>query len=58
MANEKYLAVIGLSEEDTAHLRLLLRKLAGNLTKRIGAGAPKRNADLIIVSPVDLAGQT
>ena len=56
MANEKYLAVIGLSEEDTAHLRLLLRKVAGSLGQNWRWGT-EENADLIIVSPVDLAGQ-
>lgn len=56
MANEKYLAVIGLSEEDTAHLRLLLRKVAGELGQNWRWGA-EENADLIIVSPAELAGQ-
>ena len=58
VANEKYLAVIGLSEEDTAHLRLLLRKLAGNLPKTELALGTKGNTNLIIITPVDLAGQT
>ncbi len=56
MANEKYLAVIGLSEEDTAHLRLLLRKVIAELGQNWRWGS-EDNADLIIVSPVDLAGQ-
>lgn len=56
MANEKYLAVIGLSEEDTAHLRLLLRKVAAELGQNWRWGA-EENADLMIVSPAQLAGQ-
>jgi hypothetical protein len=56
VANEKYLAVIGLSEEDTAHLRLLLRKVAAELGQNWRWGA-EENADLMIVSPAQLAGQ-
>jgi hypothetical protein len=56
VANEKYLSVIGLSEEDTAHLRLLLRKVAAELGQNWRWGT-EDNADLIIVSPADLAGQ-
>lgn len=56
MANEKYLAVIGLSEEDTAHLRLLLRKVAAELVQNWRWGT-EENADLVIVSPAELAGQ-
>lgn len=56
MANEKYLAVIGLSEEDTAHLRLLLRKLAGELEQHWRWGT-EENADLVIVGVAELAGQ-
>lgn len=56
MTNEKYLAVIGLSEQDTAHLRLLLRKVVGELGQNWRWGS-EENADLIIVSPADLAGQ-
>lgn len=56
MANEKYLAVIGLNEEDTAHLRLLLRKVVGDLDQNWRWGT-EENADLVIVSPAELAGQ-
>ncbi|MDR3387080.1 MAG: hypothetical protein P4L92_08525 [Rudaea sp.] len=56
MASEKYLAVIGLSEEDTAHLRLLLRMVAGQLEHRWRWGA-EENADLVIVDPADMPGQ-
>lgn len=56
MASEKYLAVVGLGEEDIAHLRLLLRMVAGQLEHRWRWGA-EENADLVIVDPGDLAGQ-
>ena len=56
MASEKYLSVIGLSDEDTAHLRLLLRKIYGHLDHHWRWGT-EENADLIIVSPHELAGQ-
>jgi len=56
VASEKYLSVIGLSDEDTAHLRLLLRKVYGHLDHHWRWGT-EENADLIIVSPHDLAGQ-
>jgi hypothetical protein len=56
VASEKYLAVIGLSEEDTAHLRLLLRMVAGQLEHRWRWGA-EENADLVIVDPADMPGQ-
>ena len=56
MANEKYLAVIGLSEEDTAHLRLLMRKVADELQQTWRWGA-EENADLVIVDPSELPGQ-
>ena len=56
MANEKYLAVIGLSDEDTAHLRLLLRKVVAGLDQNWRWGT-EENADLVIVNPAELAGQ-
>ncbi|MBS0555941.1 MAG: hypothetical protein JSR27_00850 [Proteobacteria bacterium] len=56
MANEKYLAVIGLSDEDTAHLRLLLRKIAADLAQNWRWGT-EDNADLVIVNPRELPGQ-
>jgi hypothetical protein len=56
VASERYLAVIGLSEEDTAHLRLLLRMVAGQLHNRWRWGA-EENADLIIVDPAEMPGQ-
>jgi hypothetical protein len=56
VASEKYLCVIGLSDEDTAHLRLLLRKVYGHLDNHWRWGA-EENADLIILDPSELAGQ-
>lgn len=56
MASDKYLAVIGLSEEDTAHLRLLLRKMASGLQQNWRWGS-EENADLVVVDPTHLAGQ-
>jgi len=56
VASEKYLSVIGLSDEDTAHLRLLMRKVYGYLDHHWRWGA-EENADLVIVDPTELAGQ-
>jgi len=56
VASEKYLSVIGLSDEDTAHLRLLLRKIYGHLDNHWRWGT-EENADLIIVDPSELSGQ-
>ncbi len=56
MAIEKYLALVGVSEEDTAHLRLLLRAAAAQLKDRWRWGT-EDNADLMFVDPEDLAGQ-
>lgn len=56
MASEKYLSVIGLSDEDTAHLRLLLRKIYGYLDNHWRWGT-EENADLVIVNPTELSGQ-
>ena len=56
MASEKYLSVIGLSDEDTAHLRLLLRKIYGHLDNHWRWGT-EENADLVIINPGELAGQ-
>ena len=56
MASERYLAIVGLNEEDTAHLRLLLRMVVGQLEQRWRWGT-EENADLVIVDPTELAGQ-
>jgi len=54
--SERYLAIVGLSEEDAARLRLLLRMIAGSLENRWRWGS-EENADLVIVDPSELAGQ-
>jgi hypothetical protein len=56
VASERYLAIVGISEEDTAHLRLLLRMVVGQLENRWRWGS-EENADLVIVDPSELAGQ-
>jgi len=56
VASERYLAIVGLSEEDTAHLRLLLRMVGGQLDHRWRWGS-EENADLVIVDPSELPGQ-
>lgn len=56
MASERYLAIVGLNEEDTAHLRLLLRMVVGQLEHRWRWGT-EENADLVIIDPDELAGQ-
>jgi hypothetical protein len=55
VASEKYVSLVGVSEEDTAHLRLLLRAAAAQLHDRWRWGT-EDNADLVIVDPSDLAG--
>ena len=56
VASEKYLALVGLTEEETARLRLLLRMVSGQLENRWRWGT-EENADLVIVDPAELAGQ-
>jgi hypothetical protein len=56
VASEKYLAVVGMSEEDVAHIRLLLRASVAQLEHRWHLGT-EDNADLIIVDPGELGGQ-
>lgn len=56
MAREKFLAVIGIDDEDTAHLRLLLRMAAARLEQRWRWGS-EENADMVIVDPAHLQGQ-
>jgi len=53
---EKVIAVVGVSEEDTAHLRLLLRKAADHLKFRWRWGA-EDGADLVVIDPKSFAGQ-
>ncbi|HSE11677.1 MAG TPA: hypothetical protein VLB69_03490 [Rudaea sp.] len=57
MTSDKHLVVIGLSEEDEAHLRLLMRRAAlDHLAHRWHWGAEDQ-ADLVIVDPATFAGQ-
>lgn len=56
MGREKYLTAVGLQEEQTAHLRLLLRRLAPALAQRWIWGG-ESNADLIIVDVETFAGR-
>lgn len=56
MAIDKYLVVIGLSDEDTAHLRLLMRAGVDQLTHRWRWGT-EDNADLMVIDPDVFSGQ-
>ncbi|MBK8285697.1 MAG: hypothetical protein IPK97_12955 [Ahniella sp.] len=56
MSNEKIIAVVGVSEELTAHMRLLLRRAMPVLGQAWKWGL-EDIADLIVVDPRDLAGQ-
>mgnify|MGYP000972770982 CR=1 FL=1 len=55
-AREKIIAVVGVSEEDTAHLRLLLRKAGPELHYRWRWGG-EDGADLVVVDLKTLAGE-
>ena len=57
MTSDKTLVVIGLEEEDEAHLRLLMRRAAiDHLAHRWHWGSEDR-ADLVVVDPTTFAGQ-
>lgn len=56
MSNEKIIAVVGVSDELTAHMRLLLRRAMPILGQSWKWGL-EDVADLIVVDPRDLAGQ-
>lgn len=56
MPNEKVIATIGVSDEDMAHLRLLMRKATAELSCPWRWGADTR-ADLLVVDPSNFAGQ-
>jgi hypothetical protein len=56
MRIDKNLVVIGLSDDDTAHLRLLMRKAGEQLQQRWRWGT-EEGADLVIVDPNVFAGQ-
>lgn len=51
----KTIAVVGLSDEDAAHLRLLVRKAAASLDAHWRWGV-ETEADLIVVDPASFAG--
>ena len=57
MKPEKQIAVIGVSDEETAHLRLLMRKSDNDLSHRWRWGSTESGADLVVVDPVSFAGQ-
>jgi len=57
MTSDKYLVVIGLSEEDEAHLRLLMRRAAIDHLSYMWRWDAEDKADLIIVDPTNFAGQ-
>jgi hypothetical protein len=57
VTSDKYLVVNGLSDEDEAHLRLLIRRAAiDHLAHRWHWGS-EDNADLVVVDPTTFAGQ-
>ena len=56
MANEKIIAANGVSDEDVAHIRLLIRKSVGQLSYSWRWGADSR-ADLLVVDTSNFAGQ-
>ncbi|MBZ0223993.1 MAG: hypothetical protein K8F35_13295 [Dokdonella sp.] len=55
MDGEKVIACVGVGEAELAHLRLLLRSCAKELTKPWRLGQ-ETGADLLIVDPTDFAG--
>ncbi|HET9485752.1 MAG TPA: hypothetical protein VFO79_17445, partial [Xanthomonadales bacterium] len=55
MKSEKTLAVVGCTDEATAHLRLLMRKGAHRLVHRWQFGS-EEEADFVVVDPDDIYG--
>jgi hypothetical protein len=53
---DKTIAVVGISDEETAHLRLLMRRATGELSHAWKWGS-ESNADLLVVDPSSFAGQ-
>jgi hypothetical protein len=53
---EKRIAVIGVSDEEAAHLRLLMRRAESELSHQWRWGN-ESNADLLVVDPASFAGQ-
>lgn len=56
MSSRKTIAVVGISDEEVAHLRLLMRKSADDLACHWAWGDEK-SADLLVVDPGSFAGQ-
>jgi len=57
VTSDKYLVVIGLSEEDEAHLRLLMRRAAIDHLSHMWRWGTEDQADLMVVDPNSFAGQ-
>lgn len=57
VTNDKYLVVIGLSEQDEAHLRLLMRRAAIDHLSHMWRWGSEDQADLMIVDPTEVPGQ-
>ena len=57
MTSDKYLVVVGLSEEDEAHLRLLMRRAALDHLSHMWRWGSEDQADLLVVDPNTFAGQ-
>ena len=53
---DKTIAVVGVSDEETAHLRLLMRRETSELSNAWKWGS-ESNADLLVVDPSSFAGQ-
>jgi hypothetical protein len=53
---DKTIAVVGVSDEETAHLRLLMRRAASELSHAWKWGS-ESNADLLVVDPSSFSGQ-
>ncbi|MBN8728131.1 MAG: hypothetical protein J0H15_10595 [Xanthomonadales bacterium] len=56
MNRDKTIAAVGVSEEEEAHLRLLVRRCSAELDRR-WTWADGENADLLVVDPGSFAGQ-
>ncbi len=57
MTTDKYLVVIGLSDEDEAHLRLLMRRAAIDHLSHMWRWGSEDKADLVVIDPTTFAGQ-
>jgi hypothetical protein len=57
VTSDKFLVVIGLSDEEEAHLRLLMRRAAIDHLSHMWRWDAEDKADLIIVDPATFAGQ-